>query len=100
VSSPPLLAELRRVLAYPKLANAIPNGSRLAELFEAAAVVVFPSDAFAVVSDESDNRVLEAAAKGGADCIVSGDEDLLSLGSFHGIIIERPGDFLARMDSG
>jgi predicted nucleic acid-binding protein len=52
VTSRPLLAELRRVLAYPKLAKAIPDGPRLADLVEMASVVVEPIDAFAVVEDE------------------------------------------------
>ncbi len=42
VTSSPLLAELRRVLAYPKLAKAIPEGSRLADLVEMSSVVVEP----------------------------------------------------------
>jgi hypothetical protein len=42
-----------------------------------------------------DNRVLEAAVEGAADCIVSGDADLLDLGSFQGIPIMAPGEFAA-----
>ncbi len=90
VTSPPLLAELRRVLSYPKLARVIEGGGKLADLVEASSVVVLPSRAFAVVGDESDNRVLEAAVEGAADYIVSGDEDLLGLGSFQGIAVHTP----------
>jgi putative PIN family toxin of toxin-antitoxin system len=74
VTSSPLLAELRRVLAYPKLATVIPDGARLADLIEMSSVVVEPPGVLAVVEDESDNRVLEAAVAAGADYIVSGDE--------------------------
>lgn len=95
VTSSPLLAELRRVLAYPKLARAIPDGSRLADLLEMSSVVVEPSRVFAVVEDESDNRVLEAAVAAGADYIVSGDGHLLTLGLFQGIPILTPAEFVA-----
>lgn len=91
VTSAPLLAELRRVLAYPKLAKAIPDGSRLADLVEMSSVVVEPLSVFAVAEDESDNRVLEAAVAAGVDCMVSGDEHLLTLGMFQGIpILSQP----------
>lgn len=95
VSSPALLAELRRVLEYPKLATVIPGAAQLADLVAASGVLVDPSDVLAVVSDESDNRVLEAAIEGAADYIVSGDVHLLDLGSFRGIPIMRPTDFVA-----
>lgn len=95
VTSSPLLAELRRVLAYPKLANAIPDGARLADLVELSSVVVEPLSVFAVVEDESDNRVLEAAVAAGADYIVSGDGHLLTLGMFQGIPILTPAEFVS-----
>ena len=95
VTSSPLLAELRRVLAYPKLANAIPDGARLADLVEMSSVVVEPLSVFAVVEDESDNRVLEAAVAARADYIVSGDGHLLTLGIFQGIPILTPAEFVS-----
>jgi uncharacterized protein len=94
VTSPPLLAELRRVLAYPKLAEVIPDGPRLADLVEMTSVVVEPIDTFAVVADESDNRVLEAAVAASVDYMVSGDEHLLTLGSFQSIPILTPAEFV------
>lgn len=95
VTSSPLLAELRRVLAYPKLAKAIPDGSRLADLIEISSIVVEPSRMFAVVQDESDNRVLEAAVAAGVDYICSGDGHLLTLGAFQRIPILTPAEFVA-----
>jgi putative PIN family toxin of toxin-antitoxin system len=95
VTSSPSLAELRRVLAYPKLATAIPGGARLADLVEMSSVVVEPLSVFTVVEDESDNRVLEAAVAAGADYIVSGDGHLLTLGTFQGIPILTPAAFVA-----
>lgn len=95
VTSAPLLAELRRVLEYPKLAKVIQGGPQLADLVAASGVVVAPSRVLTVVSDDDDNRVLEAAIEGAADYIVSGDADLLDLGSFQGIPIITPGEFAA-----
>lgn len=45
----------------------------------ASCVVVVPNRVLTVVSDDDDNRVLEAAIEGAADYIVSGDADLLDL---------------------
>ncbi len=47
--------------------------------------------------DPKDNKYLEAAVSGGAACIVSGDEDLLVLHPFRGILILRPSEFLDRL---
>jgi putative PIN family toxin of toxin-antitoxin system len=95
VTSEPLLAELRRVLEYPRLAKVIQGGAQLADLVAASGVVVAPSRVLTVVRDDDDNRVLEAAIEGAADYIVSGDADLLDLGSFQGIPIITPGEFAA-----
>jgi putative PIN family toxin of toxin-antitoxin system len=44
--------------------------------------------------DPKDDKFLELAVSGDADCIVSGDEDLLSLDPFRGIPILAPDSFL------
>ncbi len=44
--------------------------------------------------DPKDDKFLELAVNGGADCIVSGDDDLLVLSPFRGIDILTPTDFL------
>jgi len=49
-----------------------------------------------VLEDDADNRVLECAAEGSADWIVSGDRHLLNLREFHGIPIVRVSDFLSK----
>ena len=48
-----------------------------------------------VPSDPDDNRVLECALKAGSDTVVTGDTDLLTMGSFRGINIQTPSDFVA-----
>lgn len=94
ITSAPLLDELRRVLAYPKLAKVVDDAAWLADMIAASSVVVEPDRVLAVVNDESDNRVLEAAAAASADHIVSGDADLLDLDSFEGIPIMTAAEFV------
>jgi hypothetical protein len=56
---------------------------------------VRPDDTLDVVpSDADDNRVIECALTSRSDTIVTGDTDLLVLGSFLGIRIVNPSDFL------
>jgi putative PIN family toxin of toxin-antitoxin system len=47
--------------------------------------------------DPKDDKFLEAAIVAQADCIVSGDADLLDLTPFQEIPILRPAEFLARL---
>lgn len=46
--------------------------------------------------DPKDNMILELAVNGKADVIVTGDQDLLTLGSFRGIPIWTPAQYLAQ----
>lgn len=95
VTSSTLLVELRRVLGYPKLAKVFANPDSICDLVRAVGVEVKPSVTLNVVADDPDNRVLEAAVEGAADYIVSGDNDLLRLGSFRDIPIVTPAAFVA-----
>jgi putative PIN family toxin of toxin-antitoxin system len=47
-----------------------------------------------VLSDPDDNRVLEYALKADSDTIVTGDTDLLVMGTYGRIKIQRAADFL------
>jgi len=58
--------------------------------------VVEPARTFKVVDDPDDDRILECAVEAGSDFIVTQDKDLLRLGSFQGIGILRPLEFLDR----
>jgi predicted nucleic acid-binding protein len=51
-----------------------------------------------VVRDPKDNFVLELAVSGGANVIVSGDNDLITLGRYDGIPIRTPAQFLRDPD--
>lgn len=47
-----------------------------------------------VCRDPKDDKFLELAVNGGADCVVSGDDDLLVLNPFRGVDVLTPSDFL------
>lgn len=47
-----------------------------------------------VCRDPKDDKFLELAVNGRADCIVSGDDDLLVLNPFRGVDVLTPSDFL------
>lgn len=47
--------------------------------------------------DPDDDKLLEVAVSGAADCLVSGDRDLLILDPFEGIPILNPAAFLERI---
>lgn len=94
VTSPPLLAELGRVLSSrfgwgPSVAEeAVAQVSRIG-------TVVRPEETLAeIAEDPDDDRVLEAALEGRADVIVSGDRHLLRLRAWRGIKIEKAAPFL------
>ena len=95
ITSRPLLVELGRVLTEKfgweraRAEEAVEQVIQLAELVDPK---VTRSE---IAADPSDNRVLEAAAEGGATAIVSGDSHLLALESWQGIPIQSPATFLA-----
>jgi putative PIN family toxin of toxin-antitoxin system len=94
VSSPALLAELGRVLAYPKLARVFPDPEGLVARLRTVVELVEPAFELAVVAEEPDNRVLEAAVAVRADAIVTGDAGLLALGDHDGIPVLSAAAFI------
>lgn len=102
VTSLPLLEELGRVLSSRRLERYLVWSSQEVKEFVGlaaeVATVVEPRRTIDVIAEDSaDNLVLEAAAEAEADCIVSGDSHLLSLGEFEGIPILSPVRFLAAL---
>ncbi len=97
VTSRPLLAELGRVLTEkfawePERAEeAVAQLVRLSEIVEPRATIS------EIEADPADNRVLEAAAEGQADAIVSGDRHLLALKAWRGVVVQSPAAFLGRL---
>ena len=60
---------------------------------------VSPRKRIVVLADEPDNRILECAVEGRADLIVTGDREILRIGSFEGIEIVSLRAFLTRLQS-
>jgi uncharacterized protein len=100
VTSPALLDELRRVLAYPKLQAVIGDADEFVELLALAAIVVTPTMTVELARDPDDDRLIEAALAGEAEAIVTGDLDLLTLQRVGQIHIMNPRDFLESNLSG
>jgi putative PIN family toxin of toxin-antitoxin system len=95
VTSPPLLAELGRVLTEKCGWNQDRAKEALEQLIRLGEIVTPAEVGADVGADPADNRVLEAAAAGNVAAIVSGDQHLLSLGVWRGIPIKRPAAFVA-----
>ena len=53
-----------------------------------------------VVRDADDDQVIAAALAAQADLIVSGDDDLLAIGSYQGIRILTAAEALRRVEAG
>lgn len=94
VSSPLLLSELERVLAYPKLAGAFADPAGLVARIRMVTELVEPALTLTVVTDDADNRVLEAAVASRVEAIVTGDRGLLILEEYDGIPIMKAAAFL------
>ncbi|MBN1148740.1 MAG: putative toxin-antitoxin system toxin component, PIN family [Anaerolineales bacterium] len=69
----------------------------LVNLIRLRGELVVPGQSVRACSDPKDDKFLEAALAGAADCLVSGDADLLEMVAFEGIPILRPAEFLARL---
>jgi putative PIN family toxin of toxin-antitoxin system len=99
-TSQPLLVELAEVLNRAKFRSVLER--RHTSVDELITAIVSTAEISTPVlvnmpegsRDEDDIIVFEGAKASKADYIVSGDDDLLHLGSFEGIPIVSPSDFL------
>ena len=103
--SVPILEEVGRVLRYPRIAKRHKQDEqaiqRFLELLKNEAILIEPNERLSVVlEDESDNRYLECALKGKAQYLVSGDNHLLDIAEYKGIIILPPAAFMVFMSGG
>jgi len=92
-----ILEEYLRVLSYPKFKL---SEAEIKDLLQEEVLpfvdVVAPSRRLRVVKrDPSDDQFIECAVAGKARVIISGDKDLLSLGTYRKILIQTPAQFLA-----
>jgi len=102
VISEAILAEIGRVLRYPKIGRRYQVSEdevrTILDDLRHLAILVWPTRTLHVVtSDASDNRYLECALEGRADCVVTGDRHLLSLGEYGRFRLLTPREFLGRL---
>ena len=102
VTSPALLAELQRVLEYPHITKYFEdpqNWAAFLKRFRGVATVVEPDlEPDVIDEDPTDNRFLECAGAAGASYIISGDNHLLAIEEYKGIVILKPAQFLTLME--
>ncbi len=98
-----IINEIGRVLRYPRIAKRHQQGEKeiekFLELLSSEAIVIEPSKRLDVIqADESDNRYLECAIEGKAQYIISGDNHLLNVGEYRGIVVIPPSAFVTLLD--
>lgn len=103
ITSDDIVAELLRVLSYPKFEQELTkrktSALEIAQEFEASCEIVIPVEVPDYVRDPKDRIIFGCAVGGRADYIVSGDKDLTDLKSYEGIPILTPSQFLNLLNS-
>jgi len=99
VLSPAIIAEYRRSLRYTKIRRRLHVPVEVVEAWIDALVLladVAPGDrrVAVVAADPDDDKYLAAALEGQASFVVTGDRDLLDVGSHEGVRIVSPRAFL------
>ena len=96
--SMPILEEVREVLGRPKFGFENEEASMVLEELHSVCTIVKPAEPINFIADDpDDNRILECAVRAEADIIVSGDSHLLSAGSYKGIKILSPRQFVSSL---
>jgi putative PIN family toxin of toxin-antitoxin system len=98
-TSPKLLTEFARVLVEKFGHSDSQAQERLRRMVAISDIVKRRETIREIAQDPEDDRVLEAALAAHAEAIVSGDKHLLQLGTWRGIRILRPADFLTEFES-
>ncbi|MEK7587995.1 MAG: putative toxin-antitoxin system toxin component, PIN family [Patescibacteria group bacterium] len=92
VMSPDVLAEI--LITLQKFSVPQSTLDELSDLMQSKAGKVNPKERIRLSRDPKDNMLLEAAVAGRADYLVTGDKDLLTLGSHGRTLIVTPKAFL------
>lgn len=96
LTSESCLAELNQVLHRPKFARYLTpfEADLFINQYSLKATVVTVSSSITDCRDLKDNKFLELAIDGAANCIITGDQDLLVLHPYRAVSIVTPVDFL------
>jgi len=94
VTSDEIIKELFDVLKRPKFNFSLDEIEELGDLLFEKALVYNPQIKLNVCTDANDNKFVECAVEGKADCIISGDPHLLELKEYRGIKILSPAEFI------
>jgi len=80
-----------------------PEMGEILRLFKKKANILFtapPGDLKAVEADPADDKFIECAIHATAGFIISGDRHLLNVGSYEGVRIVTPAEFLQNREAG
>lgn len=96
--SQPIISELLRVLGekFNWSSSAL---QFVGEWVEGNCHIVIPAETLNILADEPDNRILECAVTANADLIVTGDRQMLDLGSFRHTRIVTLSAYLDNVDN-
>ena len=98
VASEQTLAELDRVMRYERLPFTHEDRQQYLRLLRREFELVAPTrDVDVIEADPDDDAFLACGLAADADFLVSGDDHLLDLGSYRGIEIVTPAEFLSRV---
>jgi putative PIN family toxin of toxin-antitoxin system len=91
-----IATEYFNVFSRPKFEKYISLETRLAfiENIISSSFAITPTEHVTACRDPKDNKFLELALTANASCIISGDQDLLTLHPFNNIPIVSAADFL------
>jgi hypothetical protein len=96
--SPALIREYEKVLERPRLKLGQRRIIDFMEKIKEKAIMVNPTKGLSIVKiDESDNRILECALKGGVDFIITGNKRHFPFEEFRGSKIVTPREFINRI---
>ncbi|MCD6555040.1 MAG: putative toxin-antitoxin system toxin component, PIN family [Anaerolineae bacterium] len=104
LTSPALLAELRRVLEYPRIVDRLGwSGEECTQFVKGLETLALVTPGAlrlpGVTRDPKDDPVVACAVEGEAGFIVSGDQDLLVLGTHKGVRVVTPREFLTLLEA-
>lgn len=89
------LTELERVMTYDRLPFTDTDQRQFLAVLRREGECVRPDEQLDIVRDADDDKFLELAVAADADYVVSGDDDLQSVGTYQGIQILTPAAFVS-----